>query len=192
MFSSAQQAAIDRLWKRKLEQDGKKLAQGERHRNLEPDSALVICAIASGIHAKRLLEIGGSSGLSTIALGEAARRTGGRLASIEIEPRRQEEAKRTVNELGLADQVNFLLGDAALLIPQVGERDFVLIDCEKDDYTRFLDMLKLSAGAVVVADNILSHDLKDYVAHVRALPGVESLTLPVGKGLEISRFTKGH
>jgi predicted O-methyltransferase YrrM len=191
MFSAALQAAIDRLWKRKVDQDGKKLPQGKRHRNLEPDSALVLCAIASGIGAKRILEIGGSSGLSTIALAESARRSGGRLTSMEIEPRRQEEARRTIQELGLAERVDFMLGDAGTLIPRAGEWDFVLIDCEKDDYARFLDLLKLAPGAVVAADNILSHDLTAYVAHVRSKPGVESLTLPVGKGLEISRFTKG-
>ncbi len=49
-------------------------------------------------------------------------------------------------------------------------------------------MLRLAPGALVVADNILSHDLGDYVRAVRALPGVESITLPVGKGLEVSRF----
>jgi predicted O-methyltransferase YrrM len=191
MFAPVQQAAIDRLWKRKIDQDGKKLPQGERHRNLEPDSALVLCAIAAGIGAKRILEIGGSSGISTIALAEAARRSGGRLTSIEIEPRRQDEAKRTLLEVGLADCVEFLLGDAGALLPRTGTMDFVLIDCEKDDYARFLDLLKLAPGAIVAADNILSHDLQSYVAHVRSKPGVESMTLPVGKGLEISRFTKG-
>jgi predicted O-methyltransferase YrrM len=65
------------------------------------------------------------------------------------------------------------------------------IDCEKDDYVRFLGLLKLSPGAVVVADNILSHDLSEYVAAVRAYPGVESVTLPIGKGLEVSRFVSG-
>jgi len=128
----------------------------ERHRNLEPPSAEFICALAGGCGARRLLEIGGSSGLSTIALAAAARRTGGRLVSIEIE---------------------------AL--------ELVLIDCEKDDYVRFLGLLKLSPGAVVVADNILSHDLREYVEAVRAYPGVESVTLPIGKGLEVSRFVGG-
>jgi predicted O-methyltransferase YrrM len=41
---------------------------------------------------------------------------------------------------------------------------------------------------VVVADNIVSHGLAEYVAHVRARSGVESVTLPVGKGLEVTRF----
>lgn len=192
MFSPEQQAAIDRLWRRKLEQDATRTPQAERHRNLEPDSALLLCALATALGAKRLMEIGGSSGLSTIALAEAARRTGGRLASIEIEPRRQEEARRTLQDLGLAAHVDFMLGDAASLLPGVGEKDFVLIDCEKDDYPRFLDALKLRPGGVVAADNILSHDLADYVRHVRSRPGVESVTLPVGKGLEISRFTRGQ
>ena len=49
----------------------------------------------------------------------------------------------------------------------------------------------LTPGAIVVADNILSHDLAEYVAHVRALPGAESITLPVGKGLEITRCPGG-
>jgi predicted O-methyltransferase YrrM len=67
--------------------------------------------------------------------------------------------------------------------------DFILIDCEKDDYIRFFDMLKLEPGAIVVADNILSHSLTDYVSHVRSRR-LESITLPVGKGLELSRVVQ--
>ena len=64
----------------------------------------------------------------------------------------------------------------------------MLIDCEKEDYVRFADMLRLAPGAVVVADNIFSHGLWDYVQYIRRRPGVESVTLPIGKGLEVSRF----
>lgn len=192
MFTGDERKEIERLWSRKVDQDGRKLPQSERHRNLEPDSAAFVCALAAGVRAKALLEIGGSSGLSTIALAAAARATGGRLVSIEIEPRRQEEARATLARLGHEARVDFMLGDAGALLPHVGPKDFVLIDCEKDDYARFLDLLSLPPGAVVVADNILSHGLTDYVAHVRSRPGVESVTLPVGKGLEVSRFTKGH
>ena len=71
----------------------------------------------------------------------------------------------------------------------LGEVSFALIDCEKEDYVRFFDMLTVGPGSVVIADNILSHDLTDYVEHVRSRPGVESMTLPIGKGLEITRIT---
>lgn len=135
-----------------------------------------------------MLEIGGLSGISTIALAEAARQSGGRLISIEIEPKRQAESKKTITSLGLEDWVDYQLGDAGKLVPGLGELDFVLIDCEKEDYIRFFDMLRLSPGAVVVADNILSHHLTDYVAHVRKRGDAESITLPIGKGLEVTRL----
>jgi predicted O-methyltransferase YrrM len=192
MFTAAEQVEMDRLWARKREQDARKLPQPERHRNLEPGSARFLCALAAGLGSLRMVEIGGSSGLSTIALAAAARLTGGAVRSFEIEPRRQEEARETIARLGLSGRVDFVLGDAGPRLPALPPSDLVLIDCEKEDYARFLDILRLSPGAVVVADNILSHALTDYVAHVRAKPGVESVTLPVGKGLEVSRFTKGQ
>ncbi len=192
MLTERERAGIHRLWQRKLDQDGQALPQSARHRNLEPASAELISALAAGMGARRLLEIGGSSGLSTIALAAAARETGGRLISIEIEPARQAEAGATLAELGLARWVEFILGDGAVVVPGIGAQDFVLIDCEKVDYVRFFDLLTLARGGVVVADNILSHAITEYVAHVRAWPGAESITLAVGKGLEVTRFPDGR
>ena len=182
---------IAALWSEKLAQDARGLPKAERHRNLEPPSAELICALAGGCGARRLLEIGGSSGLSTIALAAAARRTGGRLVSIEVEPSRQALARQRLAGLGLSERVDFVLADAGHVLPQYDELDFVLIDCEKEDYERFLSLLRLAPGAVVVADNILSHSLGQYVSAVRRYPGVESVTLAIGKGLEVSRFVNG-
>ncbi len=186
MLGPPERALIARLWARKLDQDARKLPQSERHRNLEPYSAEFVCALACTLRAKRLLEIGGSSGISTVALAAAARTTGGRLLSIEIEAVRQAEARETIRALGLSEQVEFVLADAAAALPRESGVEFALIDCEKDDYIRFFDMLRLAPGAVVVADNILSHGLTDYVAHVRAKAGVQSVTLAIGKGLEVA------
>ena len=188
MLHDRERAAIDAIWAMKISQDARGLPQEVRCRNLEPDSAEFICALAAGSRATSLLEIGGSSGISTIALAAAARQTGGRLVSIEIEPRRQEESKRTLADLGLAERVDYVLGDAGDVLDRYSGLQYVLIDCEKEDYARFFDRLKLAPGAIVVADNILSHDLWDYVRHVRTVPGVQSVTLPIGKGLEVSRF----
>ena len=188
MLGERERLEIARLWERKLRQDELDLPQAERHRNLEPASAEFICALAAGIGAKRMLEIGGSSGLSTIALAAAARAVSGKVTSIEREPNRQAEARVTLSHLDLAANVEFILGDAGSVLESVGKFDFVLIDCEKEDYIRFFDMLRVPAGGVVVADNVISHPLADYVAHVRSRPRVESMTLPIGKGLEVTRF----
>ncbi len=189
MLGETERVAIRRLWARKLEQDTRQLPRSERHRNLEPASAEFVATLASGLDAKRLLEIGGSSGISTIALAAAARATGGKLVSIELEPIRQTEAKQTIHSLGLTEYVDFILGEAADALTTLGEMSFVLIDCEKDDYIRFFDMLTLGPGSVVVADNILSHDLSDYAEHVRSRAGTEYMTLDIGKGLELTRIT---
>ena len=187
MLRTEERAEIDRLWARKLAQDAQGLPQLERHRNLEPPSAEFIHALVAGIEAKRLLEIGGSSGISTIALASAARQTGGRLISIEREPVRQADAKETLSRIGLAQHVDFILADAATVLPRQTDIDFALIDCEKEDYIRFFDALRMRKGGIVVADNIISHSLSDYVSHVRRWPGAESITLEIGKGMEVTR-----
>ena len=189
MLTDRERVEIARLWARKLDQDKRKLPKAERHRNLEPASAEFISALAAGIGAKRLLEVGGSSGISTIALAAAARQTGGRLTSIEMEPERQAESRETIRRLELDNHVEFTLADAAQVLPGLVEPlDFVLIDCEKDDYIRFFEMIPTGPGTVVVADNILSHGITDYVAHVRSRGGVESVTLAIGKGLEVTVY----
>ena len=179
---------IDRLWTRKLRQDAAGTAQPDRHRNLEPASAEFLCALAAGIEARKMVEIGGSSGISTIALAVAARAVSGHLTSIEIEPQRQQEAQQTLSRLELTPFVDFVLADAASILPTLEEVQLALIDCEKEDYIRFFDLLPMAAGGIVVADNIISHRLADYVAHVRSHAGVESITLPIGQGMEITRF----
>jgi predicted O-methyltransferase YrrM len=187
MLNESYRAEIQRLWARKVQQDEADVPFAERHRNLEPTSAEFLSALVSGIGAKKIVEIGGSSGISTIALAAAAQQTQGKLISLEIEPLRQAESKETIARLGFSELVDFRLGDAAQALPRLKDLEFVLIDCEKQDYIRFFDMLHLRPGAIVVADNILSHHLTDYVAHVRGRRGAASVTLPIGQGLELTR-----
>ena len=134
MLEAAERAEIQRLWSRKLQQDADRLPQQQRHRNLEPASAEFLCSLACGIGAMRLVEIGGSSGISTIALAAAARATGGHLISFEIEPSRQQEARNTIARLGLTEHVEFRLEDAGSALASLDLLDFALIDCEKEDY----------------------------------------------------------
>jgi caffeoyl-CoA O-methyltransferase len=188
MLRDADRREISRLWARKLDQDARSFPQALRHRNLEPPSAEFLHALAAGVEARRLIEIGGSSGISTIALAAAARQTGGRLLSLEIEPERQAEARETMARLGLTAFVDFVLADAGQVLPREPEFDLALIDCEKEDYIRFFDLLRIRPGGIVVADNIISHSLRDYVAHVRSCPGAASITLAIGKGLEVTRI----
>src|SRR5260370_27867988 len=134
MLRPEERDEIDRLWARKLQQDAQRLPQPERHRNLEPSSAEFIHALAAGIEARRILEIGGSSGISTIALAAAARVTNGRVISIEREPLRQADARQTIARLRLHQNVHFVLGAAASVIPVEDDLHFPFIVYEKGAY----------------------------------------------------------
>src|SRR5690242_2346565 len=126
MLSSRDRDEVARLWARKLSQDAQGIPQQDRHRNLEPPSAEFICALAAGVGATRILEIGGSSGISTIALAAAARETGGRVVSIEREPLRQSDARETLSRLGLDIFTDLVLADAASILAGETDLDFAL------------------------------------------------------------------
>jgi predicted O-methyltransferase YrrM len=89
--------------------------------------------------------------------------------------------------------VELQCGNAVELIPALEpEVDLVLIDLWKDLYVPCLERIvpKLAAGAILVADNMLQprDDARAYRRAVRALPGVNSVLLPIGSGLEVSRM----
>ncbi len=95
--------------------------------------------------------------------------------------------------------VEFKLGDARESIAALsGPFDFVLLDLWKDLYIPCFDLFypKLGSGAMIVADNMLfpefsRADAAEYRNHVRAKTDVQSVLLPVGSGIELSRCTRG-
>jgi predicted O-methyltransferase YrrM len=145
---------------------------------------------------KTLVEVGTSFGYSTIWLGDAARRGGGTLHTLELSQEKSDYARERVARAGLADWVIFHVGDARELIAAMkAPIDFVLLDLWKDLYIPCFDLIypKLSQGALIVADNMLEPEgvraqAEAYRAHVRAKPGITSVLLPVGSGIELSRF----
>ena len=100
---------------------------------------------------------------------------------------------------GLADHAEFRLGDARETIAALdGPFDFVLIDLWKDLYIPCFDLCypKLGAGAAIAADNMTYPEVSRpeglaYRRHVRAKPDIESVLLPIGSGIELSRYKTG-
>lgn len=146
--------------------------------------------------AKHILEIGTSYGYSAVWLAEAARETGGRVTTLDIAPAKQAYARNMIDKAGLAEFVEFRSGDATQLIPEIAEGvDFVLLDLWKDLYVPCLELFapKLKSGALIVADNMLQPaearpEAEAYRAAIRSKPGVSSVLLKVGSGLELSRW----
>lgn len=92
--------------------------------------------------------------------------------------------------------MEFRQGDALASLQQLsGPFEFVLIDLWKELYVASFDLVypKLASGAIVVADNMLDPEIlrpvaNAYRAHVSSTPQMTSVLLPVGSGIEVSRF----
>ncbi len=152
--------------------------------------------LAKSAKAKSILEIGTSYGYSTVWLAEAARANGGRLITLEISPEKAGYARQKIREAGLAEVVEFRVGDALESIAHAAETfDFVLLDLWKELYVPCFDLFfpKLKPGAWVVADNMTyppQHlpEATAYRKRVRETGAFDTVLLPVGSGLELSFF----
>ena len=143
-----------------------------------------------------VLEIGGSRGYSTLWLGAGVRYLGGRVVSLENDPVKCEARRQNVAEAGLDEWVELVDGDAFEIIPTLSESfDLVFLDAEKGDYERLFQLAreKLEPGAVVVADNVLSHaeTLGAYSRARQEDPMLVSVTVPLDRGLELSSVLTG-
>ena len=175
---------------------GRDGGQDQRMRAVGPQTGQLLNILARSLDAPTILELGTSFGYSGIWLAEAARATGGRLITIEVHAYKSAFAHDMAQRAGLADHIDFRVGDAVEMIRALPDGiDFVLVDLWKDLYVPCLEAFypKLNPGAVIVADNIRTDhsDVMDYVRTVRAKPGMTSVMLPVGQGIEISRFKEG-
>jgi predicted O-methyltransferase YrrM len=159
-----------------------------------PDVGRLINILARSLDAPTMLELGTSYGYSGVWLAEAAQATGGRLVTMELHDYKSAYARDMAEKAGLAEHVDFRVGDAVAMIGEMDAGiDFVLVDLWKDMYVPCLKAFypKLNAGAIIVADNMLrpqSDGARRYGEAIRAMPGMTSVLLPVGAGIEVSRF----
>jgi len=162
-----------------------------RPRSLHPDAAQFLSLLAKAVHAQDILEIGTSVGFSTVHLALAASETGGHVTTLELLPAKYEAAQANFARGGLSSYVTQHLGDALQLLPTLpGPWDLIFLDPEKELYVDAWNLFKDSVrpGGIVVADNLLSHaeDLQGYQEGIRADSRYETVTVPIGLGLELS------
>jgi predicted O-methyltransferase YrrM len=160
------------------------------------ESGRLINILAKSLKAPRILELGTSFGYSGIWLAEAARASGGRLVTMELSEKKSAYAREMSKKAGLDAFVDFRVGDAVKMIEELPRGiDFVLVDLWKGLYLPCLEAFypKLTPGAIVVSDNMIEpaseHEaVMRYQHAVRAKPKMTSILVPVGSGLEISRY----
>ena len=140
-----------------------------------------------------MLEIGGSRGYSSIWLAAGVRYLGGRVLSLEHDPAQgARPGARNVAEAGLEEWAELIEGDAFETLPGDRGRLRRRLPRRREGATTSgsstLARDKLEPGALVVADNVLSHEetLGAYSRARQADPTLESVTVPLDRGLELS------
>ena len=128
--------------------------------NVSPVQGKLLHLLARSIGARNVLEIGTLGGYSTIWLARALP-DGGRLISLEADPRHAEVARANIARAGLDDRVEVRLGMALDLLPGLAESpepfDFIFIDADKPNNAAYFDWaLRLSrVGAIIIVDNVV-------------------------------------
>lgn len=109
--------------------------------NVKPEEGRFLQLLVRACGAKKALEIGTLGGFSGIWIARGLV-PGGKLITLELEPRHAAVARSHFKAAGVDDIVDIRVGDAHDLIQSlrpVGPFDFVFIDAEKDGYPAYLD-----------------------------------------------------
>ncbi len=157
---------------------------------------LYIQILSSG--AKKGLEIGTSNGYSGIWLGSAFKKNSGTLTTIEFWDKRQSVAIKNFKIAGLENTIIPKLGSAFNILQDMAQEikheedkfDFVFIDANKKEYIEYFKLLDpmLKTGALICADNILSHEEKvqPFVQEITNNANYQTQVLNIGAGVLLS------
>jgi predicted O-methyltransferase YrrM len=184
-------AVVARLEAEDADERARNVPREQRARQVARTTGQFLFAYVAPQTDCEVLEIGGSRGYSTIWLAAGVRHLGGRVLSLESDPAKVEAWRANIEEAGLSDWAELVEGDAFETLPPIADVfDVVFLDAEKEQYEPLFTeaRTKLEPGAVVIADNVLSHveTLGAYSQARQSDPTLESVTVPLDRGLEIS------
>jgi len=153
------------------------------------------------IHAKNILEIGMSVGYSGLWFADAIMSSNqdGQIITIDREQFKIDSATRNFEEAGVSSLIKIREGEARKILHEIKEEfgenyfDFIFIDADKESYIEYFDLCLplVRKGGIIAADNILFPErfnkmMADYLSHVRSNPNVQSVTVPIDNGEEVT------
>ena len=164
----------------------------------------VLSMLMKMIRPSSILEIGTYTGYSALCMAEGLTENG-KLTTIDINVELEDLVRKYFNESEYASKLNYLLGDAKNIIPNLNEKyDIVFIDADKENYAMYYDLIfdKINTGGYIIADNVLwsgkvvaenikidkdTKALLDFNDKVQADTRVENVLFPIRDGLLIAR-----
>jgi predicted O-methyltransferase YrrM len=159
--------ALDELFNRVLQTEDAELTSAREAGTAAGMPAIEVSAqhgkllfiLATAMGAARVLEIGTLAGYSTIQLARAVG-PGGRVVTLEYEPKHAEVARENLARARVDDHVEVIVGAALDTLPTLAGRgetfDLIFIDADKENNVAYVEWaIKLGApGSIIVVDNI--------------------------------------
>ena len=150
--------------------------------------------------AKTILEIGTSTGYSTIWCADAIKNQSGKIITIEQNPSKIKRAKINFRKANLEKLITILEGTAIQILKNWKLNgkykeyfDFVLIDADKENVIEYFDLIlpMVSTGGVIITDNMLYPEkyqktMKKLSEHIKKHQNLKTITSPIGNGEEIT------
>lgn len=191
-MNAARRAIADDVFAAGRAYDAQQSNRLERLRNLEPETAELLGVLVRATSARRVLEIGTSNGYSTLWLADAVESTGGGVQTLDLDPRRTEQARANLERAELDGLVELRTVGAAQALTEYDDSswDLIFLDAERPEYPGYWENLKrvLAPGATLAIDNATSH-MDELAAFTRLLdndPNVQSALVPIGAGLVLA------
>ena len=172
----------------------KQMWQGERFANVSPTDGRLLRLLAEAAGARRVVEIGTSTGESATWLALGVRSTGGHVYTHEIDEHRAQVAEANFKKAGVDKLVTVILGDAHELVKRYADPadplyvkaadgdfiDLLFLDADKQGYIDYLEKLLplVRPGGLIIAHNMNSRQADpNYVKAITTNPALETLIL---------------
>jgi len=187
------QSTIEKSKKVKIPSEDRMLA-------ITKDTGELINMILRLKNAKNMLEVGMSTGYSTIWSAEAISEKSGKIITIEQNPSKIKRAKENFQKAGVTNTITIKKGFAMQILTELNLHqkyrdffDFVLIDADKENVIKYFDLIlpMVPVGGVIVTDNMLypekfREDMKKFSDYLKKNPKLRTITLSIGNGEEIT------
>ena len=165
--------------------------QGQRYANVSTADGRLLRQLTEALGARRVVELGTSTGESGLWFAMALRKTGGKLYTHDIDPGRIAVARENFKRAGVDDIVVITEGDAHQTAPRNKDPiDILFIDAEKEGYDAYLKELLpyVRPGGLILAHNMHrpAPNLR-YVEAITTCPDLDtSFVLMDGAGIGIT------
>ena len=183
---------VDEVYAHGREFDAQQSNRLARLRNLAPEAAQLLAVMVRAAGARRILEVGTSNGYSTLWLADAAKITGGHVESLDIDPRRSDQACDNIARAGLDGVASCRTVSAAQALIEYPDDawDLIFLDAERPEYVGYWPNIRrtLAPGGTLAIDNAISHaaELSDVNRLLADDPRLTTVLVPIGDGLLVS------